>query len=190
MINILGGSINLRKDYLIECIQEELDTINFLAKISDDKNSRDIWNLYGAFDRRSYNKDNNKPPVTNEFYCDGFHYYALLEYIKDGTLFGHKKFWFILKVHNFYPLDPYFEEYNGDKVWDSETTTESEIIDIIKILDKQVDGYYEAEYQSYREESEREYLAEMYGPDKSSVSDKEDQFNNMMDDFEAWGNIE
>lgn len=190
MINILDRSINLKKDYLIKCIQEELDAIKFPAKITDDKNSKEIWNIYGAFDRRSYNKDNNRPPITNEFYSDGFHYYALIEYIKDVTLFGHKKFWFILKVHNYYPSNPYFEEYNEKKVWESYTTTQSDIIDIINILDKRMDGYYEAEYKSYREELEREYEAEIYGPNKSSISNEEDEFNEMMNDFDAWGNIE
>ena len=53
-----------------------------------------------------------------------------------------------------------------------------------------MDGYYEAEYKSYREASEREYEVEMYGPDKSSISNEEGEFNNMMDDFDAWGNLD
>lgn len=160
MVNNYGeDTLNLRSAYLFESINESFKEHNIPYNIIDDNDKSKIWNIYDAYDCRTYNND-VRFPVTEDSYIDGFYFYVILEYIENPSLFAHKKIWFILRGHNYFPGRPYLENYKGNILWDSIDYSYEDIIKIINILDRQTSEDYQREYDEYM--ANREEYDSMY----------------------------
>lgn len=188
MLNIYA-TLNIKREYLIRCINDELDRYNIPLTLSDEPDSKICWNIYDCYDRRVFNP-NKRFLVSDTDYLDCFNYYVIVEYVEGTSTFGNKKLWFILRRRNYYPQSPYFEEYKGKYCWNSLDITLEEMIMMVLSLDKIVDDGYHAEYNEYMEERKKEEEFELYGSNRSLNSEESEDFNSIMNDFDAWGNID
>lgn len=188
MLNIYAN-LNIKREYLIRCINDELDKYNIPLVLSDEPDLKGCWNIYDCYDRRVYNP-NKRFPVSETDYSNCFNYYVIVEYVDGMSIFGDKKLWFILRRRNYYPQAPYFEEYKGKYCWNSLNTPLEEMIMMVLSLDKIVEDGYHAESNEYMEKRRKEEEIDLYGPDRSLNAEESDEFNSLMDDFNARGNID
>lgn len=101
-----------------------------------------------------------------------------------------KKYWLILRLGETSGVEyPVLQEYNGRHIWDSETSTLKELTDIVTILGKEANEFYINREQEYRNAIVQEQEWEDFGP-YDSRSDEEREFDSLMDDDRAWGNID
>lgn len=179
--------LNLKKEFLFDVINEELKSHNIPLVFSDEQDTKGHWNIYDYFDLRAVNPKWT-PKFPNDISTDGFMNHVILEYTEDSNAFCSKKFWIILRSRNYYPGNPYFEEIKGQYIWDSTKTSCQELIKLIK-------DYERVELNCEMHEYE-EYMKHRYDEElncEGSAYDEEEcnrQFNSLMDDNDAWGNIE
>lgn len=131
----IPSTLNIKKEHLIEFINDELRLYNVPFVFSDEEGTKGVWNIYDSYDVRTINP-NWTPSFPGNKPYEGFESHVILEYIEDKETFGCKKIWFILRVRGYYPGRPYFEELNNQFKWDSLSITYKELIKLIEDIKK------------------------------------------------------
>lgn len=171
MIHFIDKVLNLRKDYLIESINDVFKENGINTSIEDkdsDSENSLVWNIYAAYFGYGLFVVECVHPLTDIDTGPYFEWYILQ---KDHTSI------ILANTSNFH-----FK------------STENTFADVVeeteKLKAKEADYYYHEEQEYYRQRAwEQEcFDREHFGGGK--IKDENDEFNDMMDDFEAWGNID
>ena len=171
MIKHIDRGLNLKKEYLLEGINEAIKQNGINISIKNDsvqEGTQLIWNIYADYFNYGY------------FIVECVH---SLTDIKVGPYFE----WYILKKNrtmieladsrNFY--------------FKSTSATFADVVEEIKNLESEESEYYdkaEKEYYRQRDWEQECFDNEHFGIGRSR--DENDEFNDMMNDFDAWGNID
>lgn len=181
---------NENEDNLYENIESALKGIDNNLSLYD--NSYD-WNLY-----TSYGKDFMQ---TGKNENEGYEYekswdynLIIIERIKPSRYFGEaQKDWFIFQNGGYSELYPNLKSYGDCFQWSSKEYSEEDIIEIAKKISSSIDDFYIQREKSYREQMAFEqecFDNEHFYGGRSNWDDENREFNDMMNDFEAWGNID
>lgn len=192
--------IDYIKDEEQRRIHEEEVVSIFIKKIHDELIHHEIdapfedeskqWNLYTFFDIDYFNLV-DKSIYQNNFLSEEA---IILECVHDYKVFKeHQKDWFIFAYGYFgdYFKDPKLMEFENRIMWSSKDFTKAEVFDIlIKIKNREIVKYdLELQREKERWAWEQEcFDEEQFGG--GSIRNENDEFNEMMDDFDAWGNID
>ena len=171
MINHIDKGLNLKREYLLEGINKAFKQGKINIYIKDEfipEGNPHIWNIYAGYFNYGY------------FIVECIH---TLTDINAGSYFE----WYILKKNrslieladtpNFY--------------FKSTSATFADVLDEIKNLEAEEAEYYDREEKEYYRQRDWEqecFDIEHFGGGKSR--DEYDEFNDMMNDYDAWGNID
>ena len=181
---------NENEDSLYENIESALKGIDNNLSLYDDSYD---WNLY-----TSYGKDFMQ---TGENQNEGYEYekcwdydLIIIERIKPSRYFGEtQKDYFIFQNGGYSELYPDLKSYGGCFQWSSKEYSEEDIIEIAKKISSSIDDFYIQEEKSYREQMAFEqecFDNENFYGGRSNWDDENREFNDIMNDFDAWGNID
>lgn len=176
------------------CLYENIESA--LRKIDSELslyNDLYDWNLYTSYGKGFMQTGKNK--------SEGYEYekswdydLIIIERIKPSCYFGEtQKDWFIFQNGGYSELYPELKSYDDCFQWSSKDYSEEDIIEIAKNISSSIRDFY-----IRRDKSDREQIAfeqecfdndNFYGG-QSNWDDENREFNDMMDDFDAWGNID
>ena len=118
----------------------------------------------------------------------------IIERIKPSRYFGEtQKDWFIFQNGGYSELYPELKSYDGCFQWSSKEYSEKDIIVIAKKIASSINDFYIQREKNYREQMAFEqecFDNENFYGGRSNWDDENREFNDMMDDFDAWGNID
>lgn len=170
MINHIDKGLNLKKDYLIDSINNAFSESGLNISITGNNSNKTslIWNIYAAYFNYGY------------FIVECVH---ILSDIKIGPYFE----WYILKKERSHIVladtkDFYFK---------STTSSFADVVEEIKNLEAEESDFYEREEREYYRQ--RDWEQECFDQEHfygGRSRDENNEFNDMMNDFEAWGNID
>lgn len=151
------------------------------------------WNLYTSYGKgfRQTGKNKNEG---YEYEKSWEYNLIIIERIKPSCYFGKaQKNWFIFQNGGYSELYPELKSYDGCFQWSSKDYSEEDIIEIAKKISSSINDFYIQRDKNYRKQMA--YEQECFDNDnfygrKSNWEDEEREFNDMMNDFEAWGNID
>lgn len=171
MINHIDRGLNLNKDYLIESINSAFkdNGINyFIQGQYEDTSSPLVWNIYAGYFGYGY------------FVVECVHIMTDLE---TGAYFE----WFILKKKQSNIIIANTPRFH----FKSTLSSFEEVVEEIKNLEAEEADYYDREEKEYYRQRDWEqecFDREHFGGGR--CRDENDEFNDMMDEFDAWGNID
>ncbi len=149
MINFYAHT-RKKKDYLLSSIEKELNDNNIGLSLFDDKLQ---WNIYAAYGEGFMETDSNTGKGYS--YLDMFDLdFVVLECITTPNLFrANKTYWLILRLGETSGVNsPEIQEYQGHKIWDSDSASKTEIVKIALALCKDANDYYYNREKEYRRE--------------------------------------
>jgi len=171
MINHIDKGLNLKRDFLIESINNVFKDEGIDSTIRDEYKDTEppfVWNIYADYFGYGY------------FIVECVHIMTDLE---TGPYFE----WFILKKDHSNVIVADTPRFH----FKSTFCTFAEVVEEIKNLEAGEADYYDREGKEYYRQRDWEqecFDREHFGGGRSR--DENDEFNDMMDDFEAWGNID
>ena len=186
MINFYAKT-RWKKEYLYSAIETELKEHNIKFSLFDDRLQ---WNIYSAYGEGFIQIGSN--PEEGYSYLDMFGLdFVVLECVSTPNLFHTNKiYWMILRLGETSGVNyPQLQEYENTLIWDSDSCSKSEIVNIVQRLCKEANDYYYNREQEYRSQCFQEQDWEDYGG-MDNRTDEERDFDSMMDDNDAWSNIQ
>ena len=175
-----------KKDFLYSYIEEELKKNHIELSLFDDSLQWNIYSTYGeGFMKTGPNTEDGYS------YHKGFDLdFVVLECITTPNFFRDNKiYWFIFRLGETSGVDfPQIQEYKSQIMWDSDSITKAEIVEIVNVLCQEANNFYYRREQEYREERFREQEFEDFGP-IDNRTDEEKYFDSLMDDNDAWSNL-
>lgn len=186
MINFYAKT-RKRKEYLYEGIEQELKNNDIPLSLFDDKLQ---WNIYSDYGEGFVKTGSN--PNDGYSYIDSFDLdFVVVECVKKPSFFReNKKYWLIFRLGETSGVHyPELQFYKDRKIWDSEASTIDEIKDIVIALCQDANNYYYEQAQEYRRERFQEQEWEDFGPNDTR-SDENRDFDSLMNENDAWSNID
>lgn len=172
MINHIDKGLNLKRDFLIESINDAFKDKKLNIVIKNERPSQLesslIWNIYADYFGYGY------------FVLECVH---ILTDIKIGSYFE----WYILKKER-----SSIELADTSRFYfKSTSSTFADVVEEIKNLEAEEADYYDHEEKEYYRQ--RDWEQECFDQEHfygGRSRNENDEFNDMMDDYEAWGNID
>ena len=179
-----------REDRLYENIEASLKRIDSKLSLFDESYE---WKRYTSYGKGFMQTGENKH--------EGYEYekswdynLIIIERIKPSRYFGEtQKDWFIFQNGGYSELYPELKSYDGCFQWSSKEYSEKDIIVIAKKIASSINDFYIQREKNYREQMAFEqecFDNENFYGGRSNWDDENREFNDMMDDFDAWGNID
>lgn len=177
-----------REDRLYENIESSLKRIDSKLSLFDESYE---WNLYTSYGKGFMQTGKNEG---YEYEKSWDYDLIIIERIKPSRYFGEtRKDWFIFQNGGYSELYPELKSYDGRFQWSSKEYSEKDIIVIAKKISSSINDFYIQREKNYREQTAFEqecFDNENFYGRRSNWDDENREFNDMMDDFDAWGNID
>ena len=179
-----------RQEHLYENINQALKRIDNKLSLYDESYD---WILYSSYGKGYIQ--------TGEGEDEGYEYekhwdydLIIIERIKQSQYFGEtQKDWFIYQNGGYSELYPEIKSYAGCTQWSSKEYSEEDVIEIAKKIASSITDFYIKREKDYKEQMAFEqecFDNEHFYGGHPNLDDESRQFNDMMDEMDAWWNID
>lgn len=179
-----------KQDRLYENINQALKRIDDKLSLYDESYN---WILYSSYGKGYIQ--------TGEGEDEGYEYekhwdydLIIIERIKQSQYFGEtQKDWFIYQNGGYSELHPEIKSYAGCTQWSSKEYSEEDVIEIAKKIASSITDFYIKREKDYKEQMAFEqecFDNEHFYGGHPNLDDESRQFNDMMDEMDAWWNID
>ena len=179
-----------RQDRLYDNINHALKRIDNKLSLYDESYD---WILYSSYGK-GYIQTGNGEDEGYEYEKHWDYDLIIIERIKQSQYFGEtQKDWFIYQNGGYSELHPEIKSYAGCTQWSSKEYSEEDVIEIAKKIASSITDFYIKREKDYKEQMAFEQECfdneHFYGV-HPNLDDESRQFNDMMDEMDAWWNID
>ena len=179
-----------KEDRLYENLELALKKIDSKLSLFDESYD---WNLYTSYGK-GFMQTGEKKNEGYEYEKSWNYNLIIVERITQSCYFGEtQKDWFIFQNGGYSELYPELKSYGDRFQWSSKEYSEKDIIEIAKKISSSINDFYVQRENNYKDQMAFEqecFDNESFYGRRSGWEDENREFNDMMNDFDAWENID